>query len=375
MELPTDLKPVKGISGTLASAVLGINPWKSPLNAYNAIFGLEEEEEREAMRWGTRLEPLIAREYQERTGATLWPNTDFGLDHRHPIRHAEIPWWCGTPDRLVIGNPKYLIDPSLYYADGEKARAAMEEVLTDPAFWAQVEKGWEAKTAGPRMAVLWGEEESDEIPEIYLVQSSWYLCLTRSYNPEITTWDVSVLLGGQQFRTYQVRFNPKLAEAMAARASEFWHNHILTRTPPKPSADPAWKEFFRRFYPVETQPLTEATPEEAAKFFELYEAKKNLDIWQNQYESLANELKLMLGDRAGIQGGGFGDWKLTWKKTKDTQKIDWKAVVNELCQRLPDLAETIREAVNAHTITIPGPRRFLPSWPKEPQPKQKKEAA
>uniref|UniRef100_A0A7C3ZAM2 YqaJ viral recombinase domain-containing protein n=1 Tax=Desulfobacca acetoxidans TaxID=60893 RepID=A0A7C3ZAM2_9BACT len=370
-----NLEPVKGISGTLASAVLGVNPWKSPLSAYNAIFGLEEEEEREAMRWGTKLEPLIAREYQERTGAILWPHTDFGLDYRHPLRHAEIPWWTGTPDRLVIEDSKYLIDPELYYADGEKARAAMEEVLTDPAFWAQVEKGWEAKTAGPRMARLWGEEDSDEIPEVYLIQSSWYLCLTRSYNPKITSWDVSVLLGGQQFRTYTVEFNPKLAEAMAARASDFWHNHILTRTPPKPRADPAWQAFFRRFYPVETQPLTEATLEEAAKFFELYEAKKNLDIWQNQYESLANELKLMLGDRAGIQGGEFGDWKLTWKKIKDIQKIDWKAVVDELCQRLPDLAETIREAVKAHTTIVPGPRRFLPSWPKEPQPKQKKEAA
>jgi len=360
-----NLEPVKGISGTIASAVLGVNPWKSPLSAYNAIFGLEEEVEREVMTWGTRLEPLIAREYQERTGAILWPNTDFGLDHRYPMRHAEIPWWTGTPDRLVVNDPKYLIDPELYYADGEKARVAMETTLADPAFWAQVERGWEAKTAGPRMAVLWGEEDSDEIPEIYLVQSSWYLCLTRSYNPEITTWDVSVLLGGQQFRTYQVRFNPKLAEAMAARAEEFWHNHILTRTPPKPSADPAWQAFFRRFYPVETQPLTEATPEEAAKFHALYEAKQNLDIWQNRYDSIVNELKLMIGDRAGIQGGEFGDWKLTWKKTKDIQKIDWKAVMDELCQRLPDLAETIREAFKAHTTTVPGPRRFLPSWPKE----------
>ena len=371
-----NLKPIKGISGTLAGAVLGVNPWKSPLRAYNSIFGLEDVEEREAMTWGTRLEPLIAREYQERTGAILWPGTDFGLDHHHPMRHAEIPWWTGTPDRLVVNDPKYLIDPELYYADGEKARAVMEETLADPAFWAQVERGWEAKTAGPRMAVLWGEEDSDEIPEIYLIQSSWYLCLTRSYNPEITTWDVSVLLGGQQFRTYQVRFNPKLAEAMAAKAVDFWQNHVLTRTPPKPSADPAWKEFFRRFYPGETQPLTEATTRETKLFTDLWRAHVSLTAWEEHYESLTNELKLLIGDREGIKGTIDNlPWKLTWKKTKDIQKTDWKAALDELYQCLPDLEVTIKEIVNAHTTTIPGPRRFLPSWPKRPQPKQKKETA
>jgi len=358
-----NLKPVKGISGTLAAAVLGVNPWKSPLAAYNEIFGLSHEEEREAMRWGSRLEPLIAREYQERTGAILWPHTDFGLDHRYPLRHREINWWTGTPDRLIIHDPKYLIDPDL---DGERARAAMEEILADPAFWAQVERGWEGKTAGPRMAQFWGEEDSDEIPEIYLIQSSWYLGLVRSYNPEITNWDVSVLIGGQQFRTYQVRYNEKLAQAMAARAAEFWQNHILTRTPPPPSADPAWQEYFKKFFPQENLPLAEASQQEQSLFIQLWEAHQQLDTWQERYETLANALKLCIGDRAGIQGTIDNlSWKLTWKKTKDTQKVDWKAVVDELCQRIPDMEGTIRDIIEAHTTTIPGARRFLPSWPKE----------
>jgi len=320
------------------------------------------------MTWGTRLEPLIAREYQERTGAILWPGTDFGLDHHHPMRHAEIPWWTGTPDRLVITNPDYLIPPEHYYSDRHAANEDMLTVLKDPGFWKQVIGGWEAKTAGPRMAILWGEEDSDEIPEIYLVQSSWYLCLTRSYNQEITTWDVSVLLGGQQFRTYQVRFNPKLAEAMAARASDFWHNHVLTRTPPKPSAAPDWQEFFRRFYTMETQPLTEATTAEQQKFMELWEVKKELDAWSERYESLCNELKLMLGDREGIQGiAGSTAWKITWKKTKDSQRTDYKAAIEDLCRRLPDLQETIKETIADHTAIMPGPRRFVPSWPRSPK--------
>lgn len=361
-----NLEPVKGISGTLAAAVLGVNPWKSPLKAYLAIFGLDDDEEKEAMVWGSRLEPLIAREYQERTGAILWPHTDIGLDHRYPLRHAEIPWWTGTPDRLVINDSKYLIDPDLYYADGDEAREAMEKCMADPAFWRQVVRGWEGKTAGLRMARFWGEENTDEIPELYLIQSSWYLSLVRSYNPDISEWDVSVLIGGQQFRTYQVRFNAKLAETMKAKAAEFWHNHVLTRTPPPPSADPAWREFFRKFYPQETMPLAEAAPEEEKLFKELWFTHKQISLLQELYETLANELKLRIGDREGIRGNINGKpWKLTWKTAKGTERTDWQAVIDSLCRRLPDLQETIRSTVAEYTTIRPGSRRFLPSWPKE----------
>ncbi len=371
-----NLEPAKGISGTLVGTIVGVNPWKGPLHAYNAIFGLEDEEEREAMAWGTRLEPLIAREYQERTGAILWPHTDFGLDFRRPLRHREIEWWTGTPDRLVITDPKWLIDPDLYYADGEKARAAMEQALADPDFWAQVEKGWEAKTAGWRMLHLWGEEDTDEVPDLYLVQSSWYLGLSRSYNPRIAEWDLSVLLGGQQFRTYQIRHNPRLEEVMFQKAAEFWQAHILARTPPKPSADPAWQEFFQKFYPRETLPLAEATPDEQGLFIELWEARQKLDAWQERYEALSNELKLRLGDREGIQGS-FDNltWKLTWKLTKGRTRTDWEAAFKDLQDRLgPVWQETVDEVVKEHTTASPGVRRFLPSWPKEPKRKKEKAA-
>lgn len=371
-----NLDPIKGISGTLVSAVLGLNPWKSPLNAYNAIFGLEDEEEREVMTWGTKLEPLIAKEYQARTGAILWPNTDFGLDYRFPLRHTKFSWWTGTPDRLVIEDPKYLIDPELYHTDREKAQAVMEEVLNDHSFWGQVIKGWEAKTAGWRMMHLWGEEDTDEVPDFYLVQVSWYLGLIRSYNPQITEWDLSVLLGGQQFRTYQVRYNPKLIDAMAARAVDFWQNHVLTRTPPKPSADPAWQDFFRKFYPRETKPMTDASKEEQTLFLALWEARQQLDTWQERYETLANELKLRLGDREGIQGSiGNLVWKLTWKATKGRQRTNWEAAFKDLQDRLGMAwQETIEEVMRMHTITEPGVRRFLPSWPKEQKQKGEKVA-
>lgn len=353
------IEPVRGISGSLAAAVMGVNPWKSPLSAYLEIYGLAEEEEREAMLWGSRLEPLLAREYQERTGAILWPHTDFGLGHRYPLKHKEISWWEGTPDRLVIEDPRFLINTNT-----EKAQAAMEEVLADPAFWRQVVKGWEGKTAGWRMMHLWGEEDTDEIPEIYLIQCSWYLELTRSYNPNISNWDVSVLIGGQKFRTYKVDYNSDLVESMKAKAGEFWHEHVLARTPPPPSADPAWKKYFRIFLAESSSPLEKASEREAELFYEAWRAYKNLKAMEQEYEALCNALKLAIGKREGIEGDG---WRITWKKSKDRVETDWEKAYFALCEYCADKGLLINDEdfSGKYTIIKPGPRIFRPVWPRE----------
>jgi predicted phage-related endonuclease len=55
-----------------AAAALGLSPYCSPLQLYlRKIGSLPEQEETEAMRWGTLLEPLLAREYTRRTGLPL----------------------------------------------------------------------------------------------------------------------------------------------------------------------------------------------------------------------------------------------------------------------------------------------------------------
>jgi putative phage-type endonuclease len=52
----------KGIGGSDVSAICGLNPWRSPLSVYLEKTGqIEAAEENEAMRWGTLLEPVVAK--------------------------------------------------------------------------------------------------------------------------------------------------------------------------------------------------------------------------------------------------------------------------------------------------------------------------
>lgn len=370
------LEPIKGISGTLIGAIAELNPWKSPVSAYNAVFGLDEPDgEKQAATWGQRIEPLLARQYQDDTGAILWPNCDFGMDYKRPMHHQTHSWWSGTPDRLVIADPKWLIPVELYCDDYEQALHDIEVMLTLGDFWKSVRGGWEGKTAGYRMMGLWGEKGTDSIPEMYLVQSAWYLAMCRSWNPKITRWDLSCLIGGQDYRPYIIEHNAKLEESLARLGLDFWENHILARTPPPVSADPAWKQFFQRFYPTETEPMDQATDEDTKNFLELYDINLQLKPLEERQEILENTIKLALGEREGFEGT-LADgkvWKVTWKKVKDRQVVNYEgAVADFMNQGTAKLCRFMQEIIDLNTKDKPGVRRMLSSWPKEPKPVKEK---
>src|SRR6185437_1023395 len=58
-----------GIGSSEAATACGINPYDTPLSLYLRKIGQGEPiEETAAMRWGSRLEPVIADAYSEETG-------------------------------------------------------------------------------------------------------------------------------------------------------------------------------------------------------------------------------------------------------------------------------------------------------------------
>lgn len=84
----------KGIGGTDIAAIVGLNPWKSPIDVYMEKTGLVEPiPDNENLYWGRELEPAVLRRYAKETGYVLRPGD--------PIQGAE-PWILGTPDALII---------------------------------------------------------------------------------------------------------------------------------------------------------------------------------------------------------------------------------------------------------------------------------
>uniref|UniRef100_UPI00193103D1 YqaJ viral recombinase family protein n=1 Tax=Caenibacillus caldisaponilyticus TaxID=1674942 RepID=UPI00193103D1 len=59
----------KGIGGSDAAAILGLNKWKSPIQVYMEKIGeIESDVSSEAAYWGHVLEDVVAREFSKRTG-------------------------------------------------------------------------------------------------------------------------------------------------------------------------------------------------------------------------------------------------------------------------------------------------------------------
>jgi len=75
---------------------------------------------------------------------------------------------------------------------------------------------------------------------------------------------------------------------------------------------------------------------------------------------LETAIKTRMADAARLTGDG---WAVTWKRTKDREETDWKAVATGLLTQLP---ETERAAlVGLHSVVRPGFRPFRIAWGKE----------
>jgi putative phage-type endonuclease len=176
-----------GLGGSDAAAALGLSPWQTPYDLWELKTGLAPPlEQTEPMLWGKLLEDIIRAEYGRRTGLEVRPVMDL---MRHP-RHA---WMFAHIDGRVAQDGRVIL---------------------------------EVKTA--RTAQGWGEEETDEVPLNYLTQVHHYLAVT-----EAEVCDVAVLIGGQDFRLYQVYRDPEIERDLIEGEAAFW-KLVEQRQPPPP---------------------------------------------------------------------------------------------------------------------------------------------
>jgi putative phage-type endonuclease len=187
------------INGSEIAAVLGLSPFESPFSLWHRKAGTVGDVEcTPVMYWGTRLESVIRDEW----------------NLRHPdLTVAKVGQWCHVARPWQGGGPDGLGDGRL----------------------------WEGKTA--RYGDEWGEEGSDEIPVYYRAQTLWYLDVFG-----FDVCDVSVLIGGSDYREYRVRHNADEAAFMRARAQEFLGS-VATNTPPGLDGHEATYQVLRQLHP------------------------------------------------------------------------------------------------------------------------------
>lgn len=173
-----------GVGASEAAAALGMSPFESPRGLYLRKLGiLPEVTETEAMRWGSLLEPVIAAEYQRRSGNTILEQQVFLKSDLSPMM-------------------------------------ATVDAMTKEGFPV------EFKTVSAWTARELGEEESDQLPDHWLIQGHQQMLLT-------STWrvDFAVLVAGQRLQIFTVKRDEALVDAIILGVRGFW-DCVQARRPP-----------------------------------------------------------------------------------------------------------------------------------------------
>ncbi len=168
----------KGIGGSDASIVCGVNRYKSPLELWLDKTGqISFAEAGEAAYWGTQLEPFVKREFTKRTGIEIREVKQLLQSEEHPFMLANL--------------------------DG---------VCYDPNFGDCV---FEAKTASAYKAQEW----ENTIPDEYMLQIQHYMAVT-GYRATY----IAVLIGGNSFKWKLIERDEELISVLTELERKFWEN-------------------------------------------------------------------------------------------------------------------------------------------------------
>lgn len=258
-----------GVGGSDIAAILGLSKWKTPLQVYQEKRGeLVAQPENEAMRWGHYLEPVVRQAYADETGFDVRLPTELIRHKRHPFLIANIDGFTDEP-RL-----------------------------------------FEAKTS--RSADGWGEPGTDQIPQPYLLQVQHYLTVTG-----FQLADVAALIGGSDFRIYEVRADAELQGMLVDACAEFW-KAVEAGEPPEPVS---YADVIARWGHASRADLVMASDEVVQALNELQQLKTQREHLDHAEEAWKTVVLKAMGECDTLVDAA-GRTLCTWKASKGAQRID-----------------------------------------------------
>lgn len=254
----------KFLGGSDASVVLGINPWRTPLDLWRdkvqpAMPENADPERTRVLERGKRMEPYVIDLLAAETGLVIARRNARYIDPEFPFLAAEI-----------------------------DAETAAENI--------------EIKTVSPFKAKDWGELGSDEIPVYYTAQAQHGLMVTGR---ELCIF--GVLIGGDDFRVYRVERDAEIITAMRAREVAFWRDHVETLIQPPATTPGDVDSLFRR----DAGTAIEATPEVMTALRELHALQDEQAATERRIEGVKSAIKAHMQDaaRLTLHGRDVATWR------------------------------------------------------------------
>jgi putative phage-type endonuclease len=300
------------ITGTDIAAIFGLSKFRTPMDIWlEKRHEAPEQEVNDQMKWGNRLERGILLGYQEETG---------------------IPLTFADPHKLIVAPEFPLLGATL---DARHKGGDFRPV--------------DAKNVGRAQSADWGDSETDNIPMYYALQLHVQMIVTGTQLA-----DLAALLWGSDFRRYTVHADADITATIKTESEAWWKRHIINGECPPIDGSKSTADYLARKFAKNTEALLPSNSEVDTIAVSLREVRKSLEEQEAIKDAYQNQLKALIGDAAGITG----EWgKVTWKKIKDGEKVNWEALANSL--------GATAEQVKQFTERTHGYRRFLPKFKEE----------
>lgn len=285
----------RGIGGSDAGAVCGLNPYRTAIQVYYDKTSDEIEEiDNEAMRQGREFEDYVAGRFCEASGKKVRRANAMYYDEKNPFMLADV-------DRMVVG---------------ENA-------------------GLECKTASPYMAEKW---EDGKIPLSYQIQCHHYMSVCNT-----EAWYIAVLIYGKEFKYYRIERDEQVIADLIRIEKEFWREHVMKRVMPDPdgskTADAAIAERFKISRDL-TIPLS-GFDVRLKRREELLSVMGHMEAEKRQIDQ---ELKLYLGDAEMAENEHY---RVSWKNVSRSSLDE-----RRLKEEQPEVYEKYRRVTTSRRFTV-----------------------
>lgn len=254
-----------GLGGSDVSVIAGINPFKSIHQLWLEKTGQTEPEQTESeyAHFGTLLEPIVRKEFTDRTGIKVRQKHMLLQSEEYPFMYADL-------DGVINENGELAI--------------------------------FEAKTASQYKMDTWEEE----VPAGYILQVQHYMAVTGARKTYI-----AALVGGNHFVYHVVERDEVLIAKIIAMEKYFWETHVIGGAEPVPDGSEATTNYFNSRFRNSNGETIEL-PEEALAVCEEYERlSEELKVLEAAKSAAANQLKSYLKE---AEAGTVGDRKIIWKQ-------------------------------------------------------------
>lgn len=295
----------KYIGGSDVGAIMGVNPWRTPLDVFFEKTGMREIEEikNEYVYWGKKIEPLIIQKFIEKTNLSCFEEISIRYHDKYTYLAAHV-------DGLI--------------GDHKQNCSAILECKTT-SFFKKKE---------------WGEEGTDKIPLYYKMQVAHYCNIY-----DLPKCYIAVLFGGNDFRIYEYNRDLKFEKDIENKLVDFWENHVLTMEPPILIKI----EEANELYSTSTKDSFKVADNDILNdYYEMIEIQQKISALENEYDSYKLKMMNFLKDAETLIENN-GNKLCRWK----TQKSN-RFITNEFKSVYPDIYNKYLKTSVSRRFTLLG---------------------